>query len=223
MQKFEPLFDFFSDNSNILIHKSNADVCVNKTSYSGDGEVRLKLLPKASIYLYGYFHDVPVKDALESFMGQANISSFSINGQEIEDFKLSSGGDANSQEYNLKWCPKSKPINGIGNETTQISYLVFHLVNFVDFSGARKSIDQNGSSSHAIEHMDLVCDERNVEIKSIPSTRESFKTRKEKGGYRLTHIGQIKKNDKTLFIGKDANDCLNVLRFFLSFAKGGWC
>jgi len=41
--------------------------------------------------------------------------------------------------------------------------------------------------------------------------------------YRLTHIGGIKKADGTAFSGKDAHECLKALRFFLSFAKGGWC
>jgi hypothetical protein len=50
MQKLEPLFDFISDKSNILINKSKADVCINKTTYSGDGEVWLELLPKAGMY-----------------------------------------------------------------------------------------------------------------------------------------------------------------------------
>ena len=45
MQKIERLFDFFSDKSNILIHKSKADVYINNKTYSGNGEVKLELLP----------------------------------------------------------------------------------------------------------------------------------------------------------------------------------
>lgn len=85
MQKIEPLFDFFSDKSNILIHKSKADICINNNTYSGDGEVRLELLPKPGIYLYGYFHDIPVKDALGVHTGQTNMGLSGIpnrlNGQ----------------------------------------------------------------------------------------------------------------------------------------------
>ena len=222
MQKLEPLYDFFSDKSNILINKSKADICINNTTYSGEGEVKLELLPKAGIFMYGYFQGIPTKDALESHIGQTNISSFSISGHEVEGFKLSSGGDANSQEYNLKWCPKSEPINGIGNESSQIVTLTFHLFNFVDFSGNRRTSEQNGSSLHAIEHMDLICNEWSIELKSLLSTKDSFKMLKEEGGYRLTHIGSIKKSDSTLFTGQDATNCLKALKFFLSFAKGGW-
>lgn len=61
------------------------------------------------------------------------------------------------------------------------------------------------------------------EVKSLVSTSEDIKKLKQEGAYRLTHIGKIQKSDQTLFVGKDVDDCLNALRFFLSFAKGGWC
>lgn len=223
MQKLEPLFDFTTNESSMLIHQSQAEVCINQNTYTGIGEIRLELLPRADIYAYGYFKGVPAKDALGSGIGQTEISSFSINSRQIEGFRLSSGGDINSQEYNLKWCPKSEPINGIGNESTQMSLLIFHLFNFVDLHGTRRTTEQSGSTMHAIEHVDLICDEWNVELKSLLSTRESIKTLKEEGGYRLTHIGSIRRADSTLFSGKDAQKYLSALRFYLSFAKGGWC
>jgi len=223
MQELKPLYDVTTNELNILIHQSKAEVCINQNIYAGNGEVRLELVPRANIYLYGYFQGVPGKDALNSAFGQTEISSFSINNRKIEGFRVSSGGDMPSQEFNLKWCPRSEPIIGVGDEYTQMSFLVFHLFNFVDLLGTRHTIQQNGSSKHRLEHVDLICDEWNVELKSLLSTRENIKKLKAEGGYRLTHIGGIKKADSTLFSGKDAQEGLNALRFFLSFAKGGWC
>jgi len=227
MQKLEPSFDFTTDESSILIHQCQAEVCINQNTYTGNCEVRLELLPRANIYLYGCFQGVPAKDtssarALSVSIGQTEIS-FSINSRQIEGFPLSNGGDISSKGFNLKWCPRSKLINGVGDESTQMPLLMFHLFNFVDLFGTRRSTEQSGSTKHAIEHVDLICDEWNVELKSLLSTRENIKSLKEKGGYRVTHIGGIKKADGTLFSGKDAQECLGALRFFLSFAKGGWC
>lgn len=223
MQKLEPLFDFSTNASSILIHQSQAEISINQNTYTGNGEVRLELLPRANIYFYGYFQGVPAKDALSAFSGQTGISSFSINSRQIEGFRLSSGGDIDSQEFNLKWCPKSEPICGVGDESTQMSLLVFHLFNFVDLLGTRRSTQQDGSTMHGIEHVDLICDQWNVELKSLLSTREEIKKLNEEGGYRLTHVGGIKRADSALFSGKDSQECLRALRFFLSFAKGGWC
>ena len=223
MNELEPAFDFIKDQSSILLHQGCAAICIDGNKYSGSGEVRLDLLPKADIHLYGYFEGVSVQDAMGAHMGQKTISSFSIDGRQIEGFRLSSGGDIDSKEYNVKWCPKSEPILGVGDESTQMSRLVFHLFNFVDLIGTRRTMEQSGTAMHAIEHIDLVSDEWKIELKSLISTRENIKILKEAGGYQLTHIGDIQKTDGASFSGKDAYACLKAVRFFLSFAKGGWC
>ena len=223
MHKIEPAFDFNTNESSMLIHQCQAKLCIDKSTYIGDCEVRLELVPRANIYLYGYFQGVPAKDAGKVSIGKTEISSFSIYSCQIEGFLLSSSGDTNSQEFNLKLCPRSEPIDVVGDQSTQISFLIFHLFNFVDLFGTRRSTQQSKSQMHAIEHVDLVCDEWNVELKSLLSTRENMKALKEEGGYRLTHIGGLKKVNGSLFTGKDAQGCLSALRFFLSFAKGGWC
>ena len=204
MQKLEPLFDFTTNESSTLIHQSQAEVCINQNTYIGNGEIRLELLPRAYIGAYGYFQGVPAKDALGSAVGQNKISSFSINNRQIEGFRLSSGGNSNTKEYNLKWCPKSEPINGVGNKSTKMTLLIFHLFNFVDLRGSRRTTEQSGSTISAVEHVDLISEEWNVELKSLLSTRENIKTLKEEGGYRLTHIGDIKKDNNTIFSGKNA-------------------
>lgn len=223
MKKLEPAFNFSNDAPSILIHKGEAGVCIDQNTYTGSGEVRLELSPRADIYLYGYFQGVPAKDALNASLGQTEVSCFSVSGRQIEGFRLSSGGNIDSQEFNLKWCPKSEPIIGVGDESTQMSSLVFHLFNFVDLLGARHSIHRDGAAMDRIEHVDLACDQWNVELKSLLSTPEAIKKLKEEGGYRLTHVGCIKRIDTALFSGKDAQQCLRALRFFLSFARGGWC
>jgi hypothetical protein len=223
MQKLEPAFDFTTNESSMLIHQCQAKACINQNTYTGNGQVRLELLPRAKICIYGYFQSVLAKDAISAGWGQTEISSFSINNRQIEGFVISTGGDIISQKFNLKWCPRYEPINGVGDESTQMSLLIFHLFNFIDFHGTRRSIEQSRTTSHAIEHVDLMCDEWNVELKSLLSTQENIKALKEEGGYRITHIGGIKKADHTLFSGKDAHECLIALNFFLSFAKGRWC
>jgi len=223
IHRLEPAFDLTASESSVLIHRGRAEMCIDGNSYAGDGEVRLDLLPRANIHLYGYFKGVPAQDAMGASIGQKTISSFSINSHQIEGFRLSSGGDATKQEYNIKWCPKSEPINGVGDESTQMTRVVFHLFNFVDLLGTRRSTEQSGTMKQFIEHVDLTYDEWKVELTSLISTRENIKALKEEGGYRLTHIGGTQKADGTFFSGKDANECLKALRFFLSFAKGGWC
>lgn len=221
--RLEAAFDFTTRDQSVLIHRSQAEVCIDGNSYSGDGEVRLDLLPRADIHFYGYFRGVPAKAILDTSLGQTTISSFSIGGRRVEGFRVSGGGDVNSEELNIKWSPSAEPIEGIGDESTQMTRIVFHLFNFVDLIGTRSSIEESGTTRCRIEHIDLEYDEWQVELKSLVSTSESIKALREEGGYQLTHVGGIRKMDGTPFSGRDAHECLYLLRFFLSFVKGGWC
>lgn len=223
IHRLDAAFVFTTSEPSVLIHKNQAEVCIDGNSYTGDGEVRLDLLPRANIYIYGYFGGVPAKAIFDTALGQTTISSFSIGGRRVEGFRVSGGGDVNSEELNIKWSPSAEPIEGIGYESTQMTRIVFHLFNFVDLIGTRSSIEESGKTRRRIEHIDLEYNEWQVELKSLVSTPESIKALREEGGYQLTHIVGIKKIDGTPFSGKDAHECLYLLRFFLSFAKGGWC
>jgi hypothetical protein len=223
MQKIEPLFDFTTDESNILIHQSQAEVCINGNIYKGNGAVRLELIPQADIHVYGYFKGVSARDISDFVVDRPNVSFFSINGRKLEGFYLSNGGNITTGECNIKWCPESEPINGVGDESTEISLLIFHLFNFGDFIGTRKKKEQVEGTYHSIECVDLNFGDWQVQLESLPSTRENIKTLKKEGGYRLTHIGVIKKVNGAYFSGNDAQNYLDSLKYFLSFAKGGWC
>ena len=221
--KMEPAFDFSDNVSVILLHHGSADICFSGNTYSGDAEVRLELLPRANIYVYGAFQDVPQLEALQVVSRQQKITSFSIHGNEIKGFAINVGGDGDAQELTVKWCPSFPPVICVGNNLTQMNRIVFHLFNFVDFFGARRSSEQHHGNITGIHHLDLTSDEWKVEIKSLLSTSKSFNTLKTEGGYQLTHIGGIFKKDGSIFSAEDADDCLYALQYFLSFAKGGWC
>jgi len=82
----EPAFDFNDSEVTVLLSKSQAEVCINGNTYTGDGEVRLELLPRACICLYGIFPELPMTDALMVMSGQQEVSFFSINGHQVEGF-----------------------------------------------------------------------------------------------------------------------------------------
>lgn len=219
--KLEPAFDFLVSESSYLLHQCQAEVCIGGNKYIGIGDVRLDLSPRAGIHIHGEFQEVPINDFI--FTDPRTVTSFYINGRQVEGFCLTIGGGATDSSMCVKWCPNSEPIKGIGAESTQITRIVFHLFNFVDFIGTRRSKEQSGTSMHAIEHIDLICDEWRVELKSLLTTRDNINALQAEGGYRLTHVGGIERVDGTSFTGKDADECLQALRIFFSFAKGGWC
>ena len=169
-QNVKPVFDFETDESSTLIHKAQAEIYIDDHTYTGDGEIRLDLFPSAKILAYGYFKNISDRDALSPFSDPDKISSFSINGRKIEGFCLKPESNMNSKKsnkLNLQWCPKSQPIEGIGDESTEMSYLVFHLFNFVNFyfNGVRYTREEN----RRIPYIALSC----IEYSSHDTKRHS--------------------------------------------------
>ena len=212
MHKIKPLLNFVDSNS--LIHKPKVTMHCKDNTYSGEGEVRLELKVRPGIYVYGFFSNIP---ELVKF---SDITSFSLEGHTINGFPIKLSRKI--QETTIKWrC--SEPVNIIGNDSTQIEYIVFHLFNFVDFIGTHRSAEKKDSSIKPIEHINLTYENWSVEIQSLYSTQKKYAILNEKGGHQLTHMGRIRKGDNSLLTGKETKEYLNALTFFLSFAKGGWC
>jgi hypothetical protein len=221
--KLCPAFDFDSNESRVVLNQGPAEIQIEGSNYSGQGEVRLDLLPHSGIYIYGKFKGVPLTTVWNAITEHKTPSCFLINGRQAVGFAVGTEGKLTDQEVTIIWHPKTEPVIGVGDESTHIIRIIFHLFNFVDFIGTRRSMEQSGTTMNAIEHIDLEHGGWRVELKSLLSTRDNTKALKAEGGYRLTHIGGFEKADGTSFSGKDAEDYLKALRFFLSFAKGGRC
>lgn len=221
-QRVDSLYNFDGDES-VLLHRSCAELSIDKNNYAGDCEIRLDLFPRPAVRIYcnfksdqyDYYH------VFKAFDDETIPVTLSINSQTINGFITNL--KKNQQGFSLKWCLKSEPINMIGDNDTQIARVVFHLFNFLEFMGTRRSTEQTEDMLHAIEHVDLISDEWMIELKSLITTHEGIKKLKKEGGYQLTHMGSIQKVTGTLFTGKEVIDILNALRFFLSFAKGVRC
>jgi hypothetical protein len=220
---FEPAFNFEDAETTVLLNEIHPQVSIDGISYTGNGEVHLALLPRASICLHGSFQGIPSDNLLMIAGGLKEIPYLSINNRQIEGFLVEVGGDLASEEMTFKWIPKSEPVDRMGDESTELKWVLFHLFNFTELMGTRRSSEQYGTRTQQIEHVDLSCGEWKVELKSLVATKDNFRVLKAQGGYRLTHIVCFEKEDGSTFSGKNACELLEGLRFFLSFAKGNWC
>ena len=219
---FQPCYDFKGPNESVLLAARPASFSVDNTVYAGKAEVRLDLQPQANVRIYGVFENVPFPIAAQCSFRQKEISSFAVAGKTIPGCALSVGGDQEDQTMTLAWGPRSEPIIGTGDHTTStISYIVFHLFNFKDMIGTRRSAKAADGATAAL--VDLESEEWQIEIKSLPNTDDSFKYLDEVGGFSLTHIGCLKRKDESTFDGKSAWQALDVLRYFFSFSNGCWC
>ena len=120
-------------------------------------------------------------------------ASFFINDRPVKGFPIRHRWNIASPQLHIKWCPETEPLVGVGDKSTQITRMVFHLFNFVEFRGTRISSEKTETKTettsteteHGINHVDLCGSDWKIELKSLTSTRNNFKHLKEEGGYRF--------------------------------------
>jgi hypothetical protein len=105
---------------------------IDGQTYQGNGEVRLILLPKAGIDIYSEFQDIPDGVRLPLIFNHKTIEALTFGGRNIDGFLLDRDCDPSREKFAIRWCPRSQPIAGRGDDSTTIQRLVFHLFNFQD-------------------------------------------------------------------------------------------
>lgn len=206
-----PAFEFGVPNQSVLLAKDTVTINVDGKAYDGNGEVCLELLPRAEVYIYAEFQEIPPLVTMRIWGGEKEITSFVFGKREVPGDFVEGGGDVTKQKVTLKWSPESEPLIGVGDDATSIHRLVFHLFNFQDITGSATNI------------IELAAGSWKVELRSLVETPDCFKKLMYEGGYGLTHIGCLKKTDGSSFSGKEAGETLDALRLFFSFAKGVSC
>ena len=210
----QPCYTFQKPNESISLSHTKASVTYQGKIYEGDAEVRLELVPNAGIHIRTSLPSLPLSP---SDFGVLTVGSNDVPGFVVWETVPING------KVDFVWCPREEPITGRGDRSTRITSVVFHLFNYEGLFGTRRSVEHVGNASHAIHHVDLKATGWNIELKSMPTTLDTIKTLRETGGYGLTHIGCLKKEDSSSFDGKTAEEMLTALRSFLSFSKGMWC
>jgi hypothetical protein len=196
---------------------------IDGQTYQGNGEVRLILLPKAGIDIYSEFQDIPDGVRLPLIFNHKTIEALTFGGRNIDGFLLDRDCDPSREKFAIRWCPRSQPIAGRGDDSTTIQRLVFHLFNFQDMDATRYSIVKRESDTRGIGHIDLAAGDWTIELQTLMGTPECFLRLRTEGGYGLTHVGSLQKSDGAAFSGQEAQHMLDLLRFFFSFVKGSWC
>lgn len=222
----QPFYQFSQPNEETLLAEDRVTVKVSHKVYTGDGKVYLRLLPMPRIEIRIGLDNTHVF-AVDVFFDVAN----SEGSVQLERRNLDIRGFAAQVQVHMSsekgttlvWVSEQQAVGGLGDDNTLIRTVVFHLFNFAEIIGTRRSVETVGNTYQAIAHLNLTYEDWRVELRSLPSTDKTFKILKEQGGFGLTHLGRFEKADRSPFSGKEAKELLHALRFFFSFAKGMWC
>src|SRR5450830_543202 len=204
-------------NETICLALDTAIVRWDNDDHEGPAEVLLVFEPTAHLEINLVLEDEVVIEVKELKLKNQNLI--------IPGFvtKLNTAIDSSGARTQLRWRPSKEPIIGLGNDSTEMETLIFHIFNFLEVIGVWRSTEQKGAASRAIEQFTLGSREWKVDLRSLFSTKDVFETLSKQGGYGITHIGRARRSENSLFSGATANEVLKDLRLFFSFAKGNWC
>ena len=115
------------------------------------------------------------------------------------------------------------PIQPV-DELTEVQ---FGLLNFPAFLGEEyqppKTIEEFKRGYQRRDFVKLEASPWVIEVKSFKNTRETLKRLRADGGYGLTHEGSIRRSDWKSFSVNQVPPLMELLRLFLSFARGANC
>ena len=111
-----------------------------------------------------------------------------------------------------------------GNDLTRVT---FGILNFPAFLGEEyqppKTIEEFGKGYQRRDFVILEASPWVIDLRSLKNTRETIKRLRSDGGYGLTHEASIRRSDGKPFSTKHIGPLLDLLRLFLSFARGAYC
>lgn len=221
--QISPLIKLKSDKKGVVIGTYPAEVIINQKTFIGRAKVSLDFFPNPGVYVYGRFNTTSHIEFFLTVLNVNDVSHFSINKQSVPGFSLKTNYLISSNTAEIKWRPKKEPVTIIGNESTTVRYIIFHIFNFKDITSDKNIPYIVAEAISSISRIELADKNWSIIINTLPSTHDTFKLLNEEGGYGLTHVGRIQRNDNNTFTIADTAFVLDALTYFLSFAKGCWC
>jgi hypothetical protein len=107
-----------------------------------------------------------------------------------------------------------------------ISSVTFHLFNFPDFNASQSYILRTGEpprlSAKRCGRVVLKADGWSITIAATDQTDSLVNKLKREGGFILTHVGQVVREDGAVFSSEQIQGVLDCVHYFLSFALGRW-
>ncbi len=218
IKNLKPFYNI-ETNKDVFLSEEDVEIDIQGQKFKNRAKIYCRLLPTPRIVFNFELTSSDGQLALMSTFFSNNVSIL-IKQKSIHGHVISYTG--NVSLISIVWVPDHEPVILITTENDRICSIIFHLFNFKDFVGKSDFAENQDPISKKIAFIRLCWQKWEIELRSLFTTDEVFKTLKSKGGFGLTHLGLVRRNDNSNFTSDEAEKLLIGLRFFLSFAKGCW-
>ena len=209
-----PVLDFGEDAESALLGTQTVKLVVADLRVEAEAEIKLDLAPVPGVYLHCVFKDprLPI-GMMSAMMEPESLTLVDRDDQRIEGISAGSKWSADGT-VKLKWRLLGEPVKVVGDDKTQMTQLVAHVFNFETRLWRL--------STKTLGLLELKHGPWKGRVRWVKEGDDQTREVRAEGSYRLTHLVEVGQ-DGNDFSGKDADNVLQAMRHFLTFAKGGAC
>lgn len=197
--------------------------CEGKT-YAGSARVTMRFTPDERLCF-----EIPVKDKpfglLISLFDDDWDGRLRLPERQITLDVLWVSTTVSGENAGAILVPKTSVVT-VTPSTDDLTTATFHLFNFPEFHGPEDYNLTTGASPHRkwkrCGRAILKADGWNITIAATDRTADLCKALGAQGGFMITHMGRIERDDGSPFSSEQLDDLLHCLHYFLSLALGRW-
>jgi hypothetical protein len=221
-QLIDPIYSQSHPNQKIELGPVAIQFDHNGTAYRGTADAAMRFVPDERLEFVCPLEGKFWLFGLESFdVGRDEKLMLTDRGVTIDVFCTAIGVDHDR----IVFTPKKSSVMAT-LPSNNISTATFHLFNFPDFLGPEDyiltTVEPPRQASRRCGRAVLSADGWTITIAATNRTDALTKVLEAQGGYALTHLGRIEREDGSTFSSEQLDDLLNCLQYFLSFALGRW-
>lgn len=212
----EPTIACEGDGEPTVLACPYVESVVDGQRWSGKAEVRLEFRPRPGVRFHCLF-DTGVSMGPAVFRTQSHperVGQLVIDGHRRNGFGTKVNFSEDKSKMYVRWTPEEEPVQANGDNGTMMSRVRFSLFNF-DLRGL-----PHHDGTELVQQIEFADPDWSVRIRSLGSTDEALKRKREEGGVHLTHAGDVARTDGSEFSGRDAVDILTALDHYLWFVAG---
>ena len=222
LPSLRPIYTTNQPNENILLYEGSLEISSNinqhKVQTQGSGKLEYVCFPNPRLQFSFSNQEPHINDISFAHVNGQSISlTLSDIGISSIDIFITSSTSGGSNGNFVSGRVNEAVVQGNDQDLT---YILFHVVNFHNFRGRPTSILEQDSGSKLMERLVFETDEWKVTLDQLETTTDNVKSLNTQGGYAITQVGKIEKSDGSTFSGEEAREFLKIFADFLSFARG---
>jgi glutamyl-tRNA synthetase len=208
----QEVVDFSHTTTPIVLHDGHLNILYPSEQVTGRGRLELRLAPSPAITFS--MDSTPVHSW--PLVGEAELRIPDL-GLSVPAIVTRAQPTSEMGTIRLEGVPNGPMVVG---RDESLDSVVFHVTDFHDFVGhAVRNATANCAWSG---RLCLAAENWLITVDAVPDHLERRQVATKSGGIPITHVGRIERKDATPFTGKQCEELLSTIHFFLSFVRGQW-